>query len=288
MFFEKIFNLQTKISYKKVFYLFVLFLLFVIVFELGISFYIQQIKPKLNNLNSQKNQLEQEKNIIESTLSKKEKALIDYEKNNENLEKQVKNLKGRVAGLNTKIEQTVAKNDTKYPFAVPTEGIVATFAGTYGGNMMGIEHWGVDIWTTLENSGHISSHIGNPVFSVCDGKVTKLHKGNAAVTVLCDDIDQKFFVPAYSGVFVYYGHMGNADTKELFIEVGEGEQVKKGQKIGYQGDLSDVFPEMRNVHLHISIWSGQYQPLEKTGGPHNPCLYFGGDCTKPGSTFEVN
>lgn len=280
-------SFRNKINFTNTLKALIFTLILVVTFELGVMSHTYSIKPRLENLFQAKSQLETSNEFKNKQINIQSEEIAKYSRSEAELSKEVNELEGRVAGLSTKLDQAQAKTNSRYPFAVPTSGIIATFAGTYGGNMMGLEHWGVDIWTTLENNGHIANHRGNPVYSVCDGVVTKLHPGNGAFTMLCDDISDKYFLPAHNDVKVYYGHMGNRISKELFFDVRRGQRLKKGQKIGYQGDLSDVFPEMRNVHLHISIWSGQYEPLAKTGGPHNPCLYFGGDCSTPGSMFKA-
>ncbi len=278
---------KPNLNSTKVLKIIVVILILVVTFELGVMIHTQNVKPTIQTLHNTKSQLEATTEYQNRKLNLQDEEIEKYLKNETELTQEINELEGHIAGLNTKFEQIKTRTTNEYPFAVPTSGIVATFAGTYGGNMMGIEHWGVDIWTTLDNNGHIASHRGNPVYSVCDGTVTKLHPGNGAFTMLCDDIPGNYFVPAHTDVKIYYGHMGNRDNKSLFFDVRRGQRLKKGQKIGYQGDLSDVFPEMRNVHLHISIWSGQYQPFAKTGGPHNPCLYFGGECSRPGSIFQA-
>jgi murein DD-endopeptidase MepM/ murein hydrolase activator NlpD len=239
--------------------------------------------------------------LLNSTVANKDEQIYtlsqkaqEYEQQYTLTQGEVESLEGRVAGLSTELTEVTTKLDEitttttdEYPFAVPTTGIVATFPGTYGGNMRGIEHWGIDIWTTTKNNGITPDYKGNAVYSVCDGRVTKLLPGNGAFRVLCDDIPEKYQVPAHTGVYVYYGHMGHATNGNLFFDLREGQRLTKGQFLGYQGNVSDVFPNTRNVHLHLTIWSGRYQPIAETGGPHNPCLYFGGDCTRPGSRFEA-
>ena len=274
----------------------ILILLLVVSFQLGTLLGIKTNRTKLTTLYTEKQLAELSLDTLRSEIIEIEtemetnKELSDSQK--EEFEEKLTQLQGRVAGLSTELEDEKRRqsDNKKYPFMVPTSGLIATFAGTYGGNMMGIEHWGVDIWTTTNNNGVTQNFRGNRVYSICDGVVTKLHPGNGAVTVLCDDIprDKGYDLPAYEGVYVYYGHLGHADTKEQFIEVGLGDRLRKGQPIGYQGNISDVFPAMRNVHLHLTIYSGKYNPpWNATGGPHNPCIYIGGDCTRRGEQFRA-
>ncbi len=265
----------------------------VISFQLGALYGVGSNKARLQTLYSQKQLADLSATALKSEIAEIELELTAgqqlTQEQKQSYEDKLSQLEGRVAGLSSELEQTQSSlGSGKYPFIVPTTGSIVTFAGSYAGNMMGIEHWGVDIWTTASNNGVTSGFKGNPVYSACTGKVTKLHPGNGALTVLCDDIprDQGYDLPAYSGVFIYYGHLGHADTKQQFINVAQNQRVTQGQLLGYQGNLSDVFPAMRNVHLHFTIYSGKYNPpWNKEGGPHNPCIYIGGDCGRKGQRF---
>ena len=77
--------------------------------------------------------------------------------------------------------------------------------------------------------------------------------------------------------------MANAITKEQYIYLKVGQNVRKGQFIGYQGDLSMFTPGMRNVHLHFSVFTG----ARERDGSQNPCNYIGGVCNEAG-VFFVN
>lgn len=175
----------------------------------------------------------------------------------------------------------------KYPFATPTTGTLGHSAGSFGGKLYDMIHRGVDIWTTTSNHGAIPSHKGNPVHAACSGKVTNIFAPNGAIVILCDPISDNFDVPKKQGVYTYYGHMGHAETKQLYIEVKRNQRVEKGQLLGYQGDLSSYFPQMRNVHLHFSVFTG-ISEIDKNGGALNPCLYIGGNCNVAGSKFSLD
>lgn len=274
----------------------------VISFELGVLTDIDKSQAQLKGLIDHKAYIESSLKITSENLDSlgHELTQAESEKFKAETEYQAKlqQLSGQVAGLSDELGTTQKKLDKvpsqllqEYPFAIPSSGEIVTFAGMYGGNMYSYQHWGVDIWTTRENNGLIPGYRGNPVYSACDGKVTKMHPGNGAVTILCDNIprDKGYSVPSYDEVFTYYGHMGHADTKEQFISVSQGQRVKKGQQIGSQGNLSDVFPNMRNVHLHFTIYSGKYNPpWTRSGGPYNPCIYIGGNCGQLGERFTAN
>lgn len=197
---------------------------------------------------------------------------------NLSLSNEFNNLQTKVLGLTTIKQQA-------YPFQVPTNGFLGHYAGGFGGNMMGMRHLGVDIWTTMEKNGKVPGGIGNPVYSACSGIVENIDPANAAVLIKCDKISEEYDVPDHE-VYTYYGHMGDAATKNLFIDIEKGTRVKKGQYLGFQGNLSSYFPEMENVHLHFSVFAGVSEADPKKGAL-NPCLYIEGNCSKQGSEFKI-
>lgn len=189
------------------------------------------------------------------------------------------NLKGQVAGL-------MVENNKEFPFIVPSNGTIGSYAGSYGGNMHGYRHLGIDLWTTTENNGKTGTHTGNLVYAACNGVVDNMDRANGAITIKCDPIPDHFDVPEHQ-VYTYYAHMGHAENKSLYIKVHPSQRVEQGQLIGKQGDISKFFPNMRNVHLHFSVFGGLSE-TDKKKGAYNPCLYIGGDCMYRGSEFEVN
>ena len=174
-------------------------------------------------------------------------------------------------------------NSNTYPFSIPTTGTVGSQASTYYDKNGDSIHYGVDIWTNTQNGGAISTHKGNPVYSACNGVVESFQPENGGVTISCDMISSAFNVPVRK-VYTYYGHMANAETKEQYTILKNGQKVHKGQFIGYQGDLSMVTPSMRNVHLHFSVFTGGHE----SDGTQDPCKYIGGSCTEVGRFFVTD
>lgn len=251
----------------------------IILFELG--YYLSQEKNSqiISNIvmanSNVVNSLEGKLGSSQQSISGLTSDISNSLRKEENLNNQIQELEGEVAGL---------QDNRAYPFKVPSEGTIGSYSGTFGGLMYGKRHWAIDIWTTTNNSGALPSHKGNPVYAACSGKVVRIFPDNAALIIQCNDISSKYDVPKHSGVFTYYGHLGNKSTKKLFITVGNQQRVKKGQLIGYQGDLSSFYPDMSNVHLHFSIFTGNSES-DNQGGSVNPCLYIGGDCARAGSEF---
>ncbi len=227
--------------------------------------------------------LEEEIAELELGLDFYDSQTQDYSLEKQDLLIEINKLKSQVVTLNAEIE----RRNNLFPFQVPTKGIVGSVNGFFGGQMYHLDHLGIDIWTSNLNGGKLPDHKGNPVFAACNGVVVSYQEGNGGMTINCDLIpkDKGYKLPAYD-VFTYYGHMGHAETKELYFQVKIGDRVKAGQLVGYQGDLSSFFPNMRNVHLHFSVFTGLGE-TDPNGGALNPCLYIGGECETLGYQFDI-
>ncbi|WP_442594619.1 peptidoglycan DD-metalloendopeptidase family protein [Neobacillus sp. D3-1R] len=106
----------------------------------------------------------------------------------------------------------------------PTEGIISDTYGTRFGH-----HKGVDI----------ASHLNTPIFSVDDGTVTKSYYS--------DTYGQVIFIKHNNNFETVYAHL----NKRL---VKEGDQVKKGEKIGQMGNTGSS----TGVHLHFEVHQNEW------------------------------
>jgi murein DD-endopeptidase MepM/ murein hydrolase activator NlpD len=225
------------------------------------------LNTQIGDRDSKIQTLEASKSELSSQVSQLNTQIVGL---TDELSRQVSQLNAQIAGLSI-------GNNNPYPFIVPTTGTVGSQVSTYLSNYNGSIHYGIDIWTSTQNSGAISTQKGNPVYSVCDGIVESFQVDNGGVTISCNTIASSFNIPIKK-VYSYYGHMANALTKEQYINIKIGQKVRKGQFIGYQGNLSMFTPGMRNVHLHFSIFTG---PRERDG-TLDPCIYIGGSCKEVG------
>ncbi len=263
-------------------------LLSLVLGALGIGFFVGQYKAQEKaegTFSAKASESQQQTQELLSSLAQKSQT-INF------LQAELSTITDRLHDLateNQKLGATVlgiqSEKEQLFPFQVPSNGTSGTFNGTFGGNMYGFRHLGIDIWTTTDNSGSTGTHRGNPVYAACSGVVDNRDPANGGLTIKCDPISHDYLLPSYE-VYTYYGHMGNAISKELYHVVHPGKRIQMGELIGYQGDLSSYFPEMRNVHLHFSVFSGLSEN-DKRGGAYNPCLYIGGDCTKAGEVFKT-
>ena len=248
---------------------------FILVFELGIYLTRTEYSNKITEITADhRSEVQSIKQDSKVQISKKEEVINGLVNDKNSLTSEVSELNTQVAGLMT--------TNSSFPFSIPSTGTVGSQVSTYDSVFNGYVHKGVDMWTSLQNGGAINTHQGNPVYSACSGTVESFQPDNGGVTIRCDLIPSTFDVPARK-VYTYYGHMGNAITKENYIYIKIGERVKKGQFIGYQGDLSQFTPNMRNVHLHFSIFSG----TREGEGSQDPCLYIGGECKDVGYFFTT-
>lgn len=262
-------------------FLFSLLIIFssIVIFELGMLI-LKDMKDKeiialKSSYNERIEQMDDTLYELDYKVQSKEDMILNLMETKEELSSEINELNEHIAGLST-------YDQNEYPFAVPSTGILGSYASRYMDENNGYYHLGVDIWTSAQNGGAISTHRGNPVYSACTGKVVSFQSSNGGVTISCYIIPSNFRVPARK-VYTYYGHMANAVTKEQYIYVKIGDEVQKGQFIGYQGDLSMFTPGMRNVHLHFSIFTGS----SEQSGHKDPCKYIGGSCSEVGRFFTT-
>ena len=174
------------------------------------------------------------------------------------------------------INRQIKDRSKEFPLIVPTSGIAPRTLFLYTGPIKDGFHEGIDIWTNEGGFGMNppSYYKGNPVYSSCDGVVRKIIPENGDVSVICDEIDALYDVPARK-IKVLYGHVADKNTKEVFIYVKEGDRVKQGDFLGYQGNLSMYAPHNLMVHLHFGIYDISVNPQM----PVNPEKYIGVSCT---------
>ncbi|MFQ5493520.1 MAG: M23 family metallopeptidase, partial [Candidatus Dojkabacteria bacterium] len=125
---------------------------------------------------------------------------------------------------------------------------------------------------------------GYPVYSACSGMVIRVYQPNEEIEILCDVIhkDYKDIVPSLT-VKTLYAHLGDAVTKERYHSLRVGQRVKRGELIGYQGNVSSIAPVNRVTHLHFGIYD-----LTLPGRPTvNPEPYIGVSTTKVGQKFST-
>lgn len=247
---------------------------------------VQQVESQLTAEQiAELSQLRREITQLESELAQLSTANTNYAEREGELLATISGLRGRVAGIETVEQPANSTNSRRYPFIVPSTGVAASIYGTFDNVIYGMDHLGIDIWTSSANGGRIASHKGNPVYAACSGRVVSFMPENGGVTIDCDPISGDYSVPERD-VFTHYAHLGNGVTKETYFEVSRGQRVDIGDLLGYQGDLSSFFPNMRNVHLHFSVFTGVSE-ADPNGGAINPCLYIGGSCVTQGETFTV-
>lgn len=248
-----------------------------ILFGLGILKSDEDYQLKIAGIKVNNNE---ELNLLTERITSQDLVIDDKDIQIQTLVGNKDELVSQVSGLNAHIAGLSTDKNNSYPFTIPTTGTIGSQVSSYLGNYNGSIHYGVDIWTSMQSSGAISTHKGNPVYSACSGSVESFQPENGGVTISCDTIPSIFNVPQKK-VYTYYGHMANAITKEQFIYLQNGQKVRKGQFIGFQGDLSMFTPGMRNVHLHFSIFTG----FREREGTEDPCIYIGGSCKEIGRFF---
>jgi len=107
----------------------------------------------------------------------------------------------------------------------------------------------------IRPSNNIVSGAGTPVYSLTSGKVSSATNRNGFVQKIKNGGKYNLFgsnltVSSSDGPDVFYTHLEN-------LQVKTGDEIKKGQLIGYIGDAQRRFSD----HVHIAVKSGDVKDL---------------------------
>lgn len=175
----------------------------------------------------------------------------------------------------------------KPPLIVPSKGIASRSDFLFTGPLSNGKHEGIDIWTNQDGKGmdNTSYGKGNPVYASCNGVVKKVWIENGDVSIYCDPLEEiyKDKVPSLY-IKTLYGHMADQFSNETYILVKEGQKVKQGELIGYQGNRCFWSPRNRIVHLHFGIYDINEYPQKSL----DPTPYIGVSCTTLMQEFNVD
>ncbi len=218
---------------------------------------IAQMKDKIASIESLKNQIEQNKNKNNLTKDLKESQEDLYTEQSKkgqqiisNLEKSAKANKALIAELEKLDKETQAEierltnKDKKFvggEFEWPVPGFYY-ISSPFGMRSRGM-HWGVDIASHIYNGKRVEIY-GAKVVAANDGKV--IISGNGRL----------------EGNYVVIDHGGNITTRYLHlskINVGVGDEVKKGEKIGEVGSTGNSTGP--HLHFEISINGTRVNPM---------------------------
>jgi len=172
------------------------------------------------------------------------------------------------------------------PLLVPSSGIAHKTEFLYTGAMSEGKHEGIDIWTNIDGTGTdgtIESR-GNPVYSACNGYVRNIWLENGDISIVCEELDNIYeeILPS-TKIRLLYGHMADQFSKKKYIRVKKGQQVKKGELLGYQGNRCYYAPDNAVIHLHFGVYDMNTLPEV----PLDPTPYLGVSCTTLNQTFSA-
>ena len=237
--------------------------------------YTQQLDGHLKTAAEQKKQKELEaenyknKKVILDETKQYQAQLLQQTKNKEQLYQQsLADLKKRQDQIDEEIAQLEAearKNintsdlpriDTG-PLMMPTQGSITQ---GYGSTPFARSHYA----SKRHNGIDIAAPIGTPIVAAADGRVVGV--GDQDKYCYKGAYGKFIAITHYNGLTTLYGHLS------LQI-VSEGQEVKKGQLIGYMGSTGYSY----GSHLHFTVYATptfKIAPALKTCGPKMP---FGGD-----------
>lgn len=143
------------------------------------------------------------------------------------------------------------------PLMMPTQG---TITQGYGATPFARAHYA----SRRHNGIDIAAPIGTPIYSASDGRVVGV--GDQDRYCYRGAYGKFIAITHYNGLTTLYGHLS-------LQVVNEGQEVTKGQLIGYMGNTGYSY----GSHLHFTVYATptfKIAPALKTCGPKMP---FGGD-----------
>jgi murein DD-endopeptidase MepM/ murein hydrolase activator NlpD len=194
------------------------------------------IKAK-NELVKLKSQLSAQQKIVEQNVKEKNKLLADTKNNEANYQ----NLLVLRLAQKERFEKELADYEGQLKFILdpsklPSKGVLSWplekifVTSPYGQRSMGW-HSGVDF----------RGSVGTPVLAMADGVV----KGFGDTDLCCPgaSFGKWIFIEYNNGLSSTYGHLS-------LISVEKGQQVKRGQLVGYSGNTGSS----TGPHLHVSLY----------------------------------
>ena len=207
----------------------------------------QLLADRKKELEQLSGQLQDQKKIIDSQAQEKKILLIEtknkestYQKLLEDRKKQIEALTAEVFDYESKLKFTLNPNSLpssgSEPLAWPLTDVVVTqkFGKTVDARRLYVSgsHSGVDF----------RAAIGTPVYATADGTVEGV--GNTDLTCPKASFGKWVFIRHKNGLATAYGHLS-------VIKATEGQQVSRGDLIGYSGQTGHA----TGPHLHLTVYA---------------------------------
>ncbi len=217
---------------------------------------LQQIKGALedtrqstinakNELTKLKSQLGDQQKIVIQNTNEKNKLLTQTKNSEANYQKLLKDRIAQRDAFEKELRDYEAQlqfilDPSKLPagrvLSWPLENIVVT--NPFGKNTSGLYASG------LHNGVDFRASVGTPVFSMADGMV--LGVGDTDLTCYGASYGKFVFIQYGNGLSSTFGHLS-------LVKAYEGQQVKRGDIVGYSGNTG----HSTGPHLHVSLYASQ-------------------------------
>lgn len=213
------------------------------------------------NFKNKKIILDQTKQYQQQLLAQTKNKEKNYQESLATLQKRQQDIDAEIARLEEQARKGInvadlPKVDTG-PLMMPTQG---TITQGYGPTPFARSHYA----SKWHNGIDIAAPIGTPIYSASDGRVVGV--GDQDRYCYRGAYGKFITITHYNGLTTLYGHLS-------LQVVSEGQEVKKGQLIGYMGNTGYSY----GAHLHFTVYATptfKIAPALKSCGPKMP---FGGD-----------
>lgn len=220
-----------------------------------------QKETEAENLKNKKIILDQTKQYQQQLLSQTKNKEKNYQESLSQLKKRQDEIDAELARLEEEARKNIntgalPRVDTG-PLMMPTQG---TITQGYGSTPFARTHYA----SKRHNGIDIAAPLGTPIYSAADGHVVSV--GDQDKYCYKGAYGKFIAITHYNGLTTLYGHFS-------LQVVSEGQEVKKGDLIGYMGSTGFSY----GSHLHFTVYATptfRIAPALKTCGPKMP---FGGD-----------
>lgn len=206
-----------------------------------------------NELTALRAKLSDQQKIVVQNTNEKNKLLKQTKNNEANYQKLLKDRLVKKEAFEKEVQDYEAQLQfTLDPSKLPTGGVLSwPLDSIYVTQLFGKTVASKRLYTSGSHSGvDFKASIGTPVKAMADGTV--LGVGNTDETCVGTSFGKWVFIKYNNGLSSAFGHLS-------LIKAFEGEQVSRGDIVGYSGNTGHT----TGPHLHVSVYVGSAASVQK-------------------------
>jgi len=212
----------------------------------------QETTNAKNELLSLKSKLSDQKKIIDQNKAEKNKLLAQTKNSESNYQKLLQDRLKKKETFEKEVEEY--ESQIKFilnPSLLPEKGVLSwPLDNVYITQLFGVTQDSKRLYASGSHSGvDFRASIGTPVKAVADGVI--LGVGDTDKTCPYASLGKFIFIKHNNGLSTTYGHLS-------LIKVLEGDNIKRGDIIGYSGNTGHT----TGPHLHLTVYASEAAKIE--------------------------